>query len=87
MKYQGWIAFDQWINALAGGWADETISARAYRRARQGIRKWEILEKVINGLFFWERGHCHNAYVMEVSRMQMPPAYREDYLYIKRDVV
>ena len=79
MKNQGWIAFDQWINALAGGWADETISARAYRRARQGIRKWEIIEKAINGLFFWQKEHCRGSYLSEIERLHMPPAYRTQY--------
>ena len=79
MKYQFWVALDQVINTLAGGWADETISARAYRRARQGIRKWEIIEKAINGLFFWQQAHCRSSYLNELERLHMPPAYRSQY--------
>lgn len=30
------IAFDQLINALLGGWADETLSSRAWRHYVKG---------------------------------------------------
>lgn len=43
------IAWDQLINALAGGWPDETLSSRAYRRRKKGKPR---LEKAINTLFF-----------------------------------
>lgn len=80
MKNQGWIAFDQWINALIfRGWADETISARAYRGAAQGKRKWEIIQRIINGLFFWQKDHCRASFEMEINRSHMPAAYRTIY--------
>lgn len=74
---QSWIAFDQWANAFFfGGWADETISARAYRNAAQGVPKWERLRRVIDGLVFWEADHCRQSYLSEVNRQHVPPAYR-----------
>lgn len=33
------IAFDQLINALLGGWADESLSAHAWRQHLEGKRK------------------------------------------------
>ena len=34
------IAFDQLINALLGGWADESLSAHAWRQHLEGKRDW-----------------------------------------------
>lgn len=63
MKYnilqQVLIAVDQVINAVFGGWADETISARAYRRgikAKEAGRwtLWRMWWAVIDALFIFE---------------------------------
>ena len=68
------IALDQLANTLAGGYADETLSARAHRIAEEGGPEWPQL--VINALFFWERQHCLKAYQSEVERRQLPSRYR-----------
>lgn len=68
------IAFDQLVNALLGGMADETLSSRAYRHSRDGSRKWP--EKVINLLFFWQKAHCKQAYESEVNRIHLPKGMR-----------
>ena len=74
---QNWIAFDQWVNAtFFNGWADETLSARAYRNAVKGNKKWDIIMRGINILFFWQNHHCRGAYAQEQKRMHMPPEYR-----------
>lgn len=74
------IAVDQLLNALLfRGWADETISARAYRNAAQGKQKWVRFERWINRLFFWQANHCEKSHRMEVDRLHMPPAYRTIY--------
>lgn len=69
------IAIDQLFNALFGGWADETLSSRAWR---QQDRKtyWHILRIVIDCLFFWEADHCRQAYESELNRSQLPPEFR-----------
>ena len=69
------IALDQLVNTVCGGWADETISSRAWRKRDEG-RGWEILRKVIDTLFFWQKGHCESAYASEKNRLQCPPALR-----------
>lgn len=80
--HQVGIAFDQMINAFfglahrRGGWADETISARAWREGQKS-EKWEIARKGIDLLFFWQDDHCQNAYVSEKERMHLAPEYRE----------
>ena len=61
------IALDQLLNAMLGGWADETLSARAHR---EGWSRW------IDLLFFWQPEHCKNSYLSEMNRAQMPPVYR-----------
>ena len=69
------IALDQLGNTLIGGYADETISARAWRR-RDKSKSWKITQAVIDGLFFLKPNHCYQAFVSERARMQMPPEYR-----------
>lgn len=64
------IAVDQLVNALLGGYADETLSSRAYRERR------ETLVKIIDGIFFWEEKHCFSAYMSERKRLQAPPETR-----------
>ena len=68
------IAIDQLANTIAGGYADETLSARAHRIAEEGGPAWP--QRIINGLFWWERAHCLNAYRSEVERRQLPSRYR-----------
>ena len=63
------IALDQLANALLGGYADETLSARAHRQ-----NDWRRV--VINGLFFWQVDHCAESYWSERERKQLPPEYR-----------
>ena len=74
------IAFDQFINAVLGGAADETLSSRTYRGAvlaKRPKRKWRIAFRVIEALFFWEKGqHCRIAYESELSRKQYPASFR-----------
>ncbi len=73
---QTMIALDQLANAmLAGGWADETLSARAWR-LDGSKRLWSIARRVIDALFFWQKNHCMQAWKSEQERLQMPPAYR-----------
>ena len=69
------IAIDQLINTIFGGWADETISSRAWRM-RGKNRGWESLRKVIDSLFFWQERHCQSAYESEKNRLQCPPELR-----------
>lgn len=44
------IAVDQFINALLGGWLDETLYSRCYRWARDVVRDWP--RRFIDGLPF-----------------------------------
>lgn len=78
MSLQILIALDQLANATLAGFADETLSARAYRNdSPVGKRRWRIARRVIDTLFFWEPGHCFKAFMSEIDRRQYPPSYRE----------
>ena len=44
------VALDQLINALLGGWPDESLSARSWRWHRDAKRDWPRF--LINKLFF-----------------------------------
>ena len=60
-----WYAFDCFINALTGGYAGETVSARLWRnRGRTG---WDAARRVVDRLFAWDADpgltHCETAWV------------------------
>ena len=86
MNWRSWrlqvaIAFDQLINAVLDGMADETLSSRSYRMWRDG-RKAGWMMKAIDLLFFWQKlrpdaiGHCHQAYLHELERLGLPESMR-----------
>lgn len=68
------IAFDQFVNALLAGWPDETLSSRAWRWEKDGVRAWP--RRVVDALFFWEKDHCRESYVSERDGRQLPPELR-----------
>lgn len=75
------IALDQLINALLpirDGWADETLSARCWRKSQQEnpLIGWCIARFVVDLVFFAEPKHCKIAYEREQQRMHSPPALR-----------
>jgi hypothetical protein len=69
------IAIDQLLNAIAGGWCDETLSARAWREGRES-RYWSAVRRAIDALFFLQQQHCFNAYLSEYERKHLPEGYR-----------
>jgi hypothetical protein len=75
---QSAIAVDQAINAICFplGYADETLSARAWRAWRDGRPLGQVLRPMIDAIFFWQDQHCKAAYVAELQRRNLPPEYR-----------
>lgn len=71
------IGMDQLINALLGGWPDETLSSRAYRLAVDGVT-WPM--RVIDALAgaLGDKNHCERSFDRERLRLQAPPEARED---------
>lgn len=69
------IAIDQLFNALLYGWADETLSSRAWRKHKNNMF-WYNLYILIEVIFFFEKNHCKSAYESEVHRKQLPIEYR-----------
>lgn len=80
--WQAFVAIDQLVNVLAtpfhrGAWADETLSARAYRAHRDGKPWGRLLMPAIDLLFRWQGlGHCRAAYDKEAARLHSPPETR-----------
>lgn len=77
------MSIDQTLNCCikiegdeGGGWgyADELLSARAYRCYREGLIS-DRLMLVINGVFFWQPHHCFGAWLSEFERKQLPSSY------------
>jgi hypothetical protein len=68
--YQTLIALDQLVNAMLGGWADETLSSRAHRENQR-------LAKVIDTILWFDENHCYHSYNSERNRSQLPPEFRK----------
>ena len=70
------IALDQLVNALAGGWPDETISSRCWRWELAGKRSWP--RRIVDGLalLFRDENHCRESYESERLGRQLPPELR-----------
>lgn len=68
---QTFIAIDQLINAILGGWADETLSSRAWRCG------WIKTQITIDTILFFDKNHCYMSYVSEKKRLQTPPELRD----------
>lgn len=71
------IALDQLVNALIGGWPDETLSAATYRYAQKG-KRCALATEFLLDLFFSPLSfdHCKRSYESEQKRRQLPPEYR-----------
>lgn len=57
--HEVFCAVDQVVNAVLGGWADETISARSFRlgskaRALDRWDQWRITWVIADVLFLWQ---------------------------------
>lgn len=62
------------------GYADETMSAHAFRSHRDG-KRWGLLLMPVIDLVFRPfqriKNHCEAAYRKEIARTQQPPEYRK----------
>ena len=67
------IALDQLANSLLRGMADETLSARAFRRELQGSAG--RARRMIDALFFWQPNHRFHSWRAEFDRRQLPSHY------------
>ena len=68
------IGADQLLNAILCGSCDESLSSRAYRLDKERGRKWPRL--LIDALLWFDKDHCHQAYLSEIERKQLPPQMR-----------
>jgi hypothetical protein len=69
------VALDQLVNAVLGGYADETLSARCWRL--QTFPPYSTLRPIIDRLFFWQNDHCRSSFESEQRRAQLPKEYRD----------
>jgi hypothetical protein len=69
------VAFDCLLNAILGGYACETISARCYRlRASKG---YGIALTAIDKIFFWQPAHCEASFRALRAREGWPAEYHQ----------
>jgi len=90
------IALDQLANVIVfagnlGTYADETLSARAWRQSRNGYpMRWVAFRVAVDVLFAWQdvylrirtgewpmMRHCERAYESELARIGLHPEYRQ----------
>jgi hypothetical protein len=74
------IALSQLGNSILGGYADETMSSRAYRTEQKGKFFGKFFRPIIDWLFetlFNDAFHCENSYVSEKLMRQVHPEIRE----------
>lgn len=69
------IALDQLLNALFGGYADETLSSRVWRLYLKNNVSGRIFKPIIDTIFFWQEDHCYNSFLSEVKRRQLPKEF------------
>ena len=71
------IALDQLVNALLGGWADETLSSRAWRTEAKGRLWGRLTRPLIDALASpFEPDHCRASFDSERAQRQLPPECR-----------
>lgn len=70
------IALDQAVNALLGGWPDETLSSRAWRWHVGGVRHWpcRLIDRV--AALLGDANHCEESFLSERLGRQLPPEAR-----------
>ncbi len=73
------IALDQTLNALGGGWPDETLSSRAWRWHVDGVRHWpcRVIDRV--AVLLGDKNHCEESFKSERTGRQLPPEARPAY--------
>lgn len=71
---QNAVAIDQLGNTLLGGYADETLSSRAYRAWINGKVLGKVFKPTIDALFrlLGDRNHCYKSWQAEIKRKQLP---------------
>lgn len=77
------IALSQLGNTLLGGYADESMSSRAWRTSRKGRWPGVITRPLIDGFFLVitfgrDKNHCRKAYESERKRSQLPIELRPE---------
>lgn len=84
MVKQVLIAVDQLINTFINhGFADETISARAFRMTDVS-EGWNVAHKWIDRFFkllINQNNHCYESYLSELHRKQLPKEYTTSRLH------
>ena len=74
---QNLIAIDQLFNTLLGGYADETLSSRAYRAEKKRRIFGKLFRPLIDTILFFDKNHCLNSYYSEKSRRHWPLELRD----------
>lgn len=66
------VSIDKLFNSALAGSNTETLSARAFRMAKKpkAKKRWRIIRRGVNTLFFWQNDHCLKAYRAGIVRRE-----------------
>jgi hypothetical protein len=75
------IGFDQFVNCVFGGYADETMSSRLYRLSVSDSN-FAIFGKtmviILDLVFLWQgKNHCQKSYEWDKAKMDLPESMRK----------
>ena len=70
------IALDQLVNTVCGGWPDETLSSRAWRWHVDGVRHWPCRMIDCVAALLGDKNHCEESFKSERLGRQLPPEAR-----------
>lgn len=81
-------AVDQVGNALAGGYADETISARSFRLGSKALKadvwdQWRVLWAVVDWLFLYQDFAIQRKTGFRPAQGHCERAYRSEWLRLQ----
>lgn len=74
------IALDQLLNVILGGFPDETISSRCYRKSDESSVA-KVCRYVLDFIFSpWGKNHCEEAFKSELNRKHYSEEFGKTYL-------
>lgn len=71
-----WSSHDKKVFERGFGYADETLSARAFRLSFES-KYWKAFKVVLDILFWFDKDHCFSSWLAEFNKKQYPTIYSD----------
>lgn len=81
--HEVFVAVDQTVNAILGGYSDESISARSFRlgskaKSRSEWDQWRVSWVIVDWLFLWQDAWIQHQTGFRPERGHCERAYRSE---------